>query len=143
MNVLVLSIKPKYAEAIYSGIKQFEFRKVPPRNLKAIYLMYESAPVSKITGTVSFCASLTCRAGAMVISIMRLMAVKKSIAIEMMGITEKELIAYAGGPNNFVTALMVGRADKDSSYEEYTRGIRPPQNWGTIRAAFQYPQPST
>lgn len=29
-SVLVLSIKPKYAEAIYSGEKQFEFRRAVP-----------------------------------------------------------------------------------------------------------------
>ena len=131
MNVLVLSIKPKYAEAIYSGSKHFEFRKVPPRNLNAVYLMYESAPVSKITGTVTFCASLTVRAHAMVGAIMGLMNIKKGHAISLMGITEKELIAYAGGPDKFVTALMVSRADNDSYYEQYH--IRPPQNWGTIR----------
>lgn len=134
-SVLVLSIKPKYAEAIYSGEKQFEFRKAPPRNLKAIYLVYESAPVSKITGTVTFCGSFTVRAGAMVDFIMRLMKVKKSVAVAMMGIDEKELVAYAGGPNNPVTALMVAHADRDSSYGQYR--IRPPQNWGTIRGSME------
>ena len=131
MNVLVLSIKPKYAEAIYSCSKHFEFRKVPPRNLNSVYLMYESAPVSKITGTVTFCVSLTVRAHAMVSAIMSLMNLKKWDAIRYMGITEKELIAYAGGPDKFVTALMVSLASKDSEYERYH--IRPPQNWGAIR----------
>ena len=132
MNVLVMSIKPQYAEAIYSGTKHFEFRKKPPTNLKAVYLVYESAPVSKLTGTVMFCGSFTVRAGAMVDVICRLMKVKKDMAISMMGVSEKELIAYAGGPNNLVTALMVANAGRDSHYEQYH--IRPPQNWGTIRA---------
>lgn len=132
MNVLVMSIKPQYAEAIYSGTKHFEFRKKPPTNLKACYLVYESAPVSKLTGTVMFCGSFTVRAGAMVDFICRLMKVKKAVAVSMMGISEKELIAYAGGPNNLVTALMVANAERDSHYEQYR--IRPPQNWGTIRA---------
>ena len=131
MNVLVMSIKPKYADLIYAGTKQFEFRKKPPTNLKAVYLVYESAPVSKLTGTVMFCGSFTVRAGAMVDFICRLMKVKKAYAVSMMGISEKELIAYAGGPNNLVTALMVATAERDSHYEQYC--IRPPQNWGTIR----------
>ena len=126
-----MSIKPQYAEAIYSGTKQFEFRKKPPTNLKAIYLVYESAPVSKLTGTVMFCGSFTVRAGSMVDFICRLMKVKKAMAVSMMGISEKDLIAYAGGPNNQVTALMVADAERDSHYEQYR--IRPPQNWGTIR----------
>lgn len=133
MNSLVMSIKPQYADAIYSGVKQFEFRKKPPTNLKAVYLIYESAPVSKLTGTVMFCGSFTVRAGVMVEFICRLMKVKKTFAIEMMGISEKELISYAGGPNNLVTALMIANAERDSFYEIFR--IRPPQNWGTIRAA--------
>ena len=132
MKVLVMSIKPQYAEAIYSGVKQFEFRKKPPTNLKAVYLIYESAPVSKLTGTVTFCGSFTVRAGMMVEFICRLMEVNKTLARAMMGIGEKELIAYAGGPNEPVTALMVANAERDSHYEQYR--IRPPQNWGTIRA---------
>ncbi len=131
MRTLVMSIKPRYAEAIYSGTKQFEFRKKPPTNLKAIYLVYESAPVSKLTGTVMFCGSFTVRAGSMVDFICRLMKVKKTEAVSMMGISEKALIAYAGGPNNQVTALMVADAERDSHYEQYR--IRPPQNWGAIR----------
>lgn len=54
MKVLVMSLKPQYAAAIYAGTKRFEFRKKPPTNLKAVYLVYESAPVSKLTGTVMF-----------------------------------------------------------------------------------------
>lgn len=132
MNVLVMSIKPQYADEIYDGNKKFEFRKKPPTNLKAVYLIYESAPVSKLTGTVMFCGSFTVRAGAMVEFICRLMKVKRDIAISMMGIGEKGLIAYAGGPNNYVTALMIANAERDLHYEQYR--IRPPQNWGTIRA---------
>ena len=136
MNVLVMSIKPKYADAIYAGTKKFEFRKKPPTNLKAVYLVYESEPVSKLTGTVMFCGSFTVRAGAMVYFICRLMKVKKAEAVSMMGISEKELIAYAGGPNNLVTTLMVADAERDSHYELYR--IRPPQNWGTIRAQLRH-----
>lgn len=132
MKVLVMSLKPQYAAAIYAGTKRFEFRKKPPTNLKAVYLVYESAPVSKLTGTVMFCGSFIVRSGMMVEFIMRLMKVNKTLAREMMGISEKELIAYAGGPNEPVTALMVGNAERSPHYEQYH--IRPPQSWGTIRA---------
>ncbi len=137
MKVLVMSIKPQYADAIYAGSKLFEFRKKPPTNLKAVYLVYESAPVSKLTGTVMFNGSFTFRARDMVFFIMRLMKCKKNLAISMMGISEKELIDYAGGPNNIVTALMIGDAKRDSYYAQYR--IRPPQNWGTIRACGPKP----
>lgn len=129
-SVLVLSIKPEYAEKIYSGIKRFEFRKAPPGNLKTVYAMYESAPVSKMTGFIGFKGSFTVRAGAMVGLIKALMRVGKKHAIELMGISERELINYAGGPDHFVTALLIEYADKDERLAQFK--IRPPQNWGTI-----------
>ena len=50
MNVL-LSIKPKYAEAILKGEKQYEFRKVifKDRKVERIYI-YSSSPVKRIVG---------------------------------------------------------------------------------------------
>lgn len=130
-KILVMSIKPKYAEMIYSGTKLFEFRKAPPRNLNASYLIYESAPVSSLTGMVNFSASLTVRSHAMVTLIRNLLGVTKTRAIEMMGITEKELIEYAGGPNKFVTALMIETPFRSPGLSRYK--IRPPQNWGQIQ----------
>lgn len=52
MNI-ILSIKPKWAEKIYSGEKTIEWRKGEPklaRNNGATVYIYETAPVSKITG---------------------------------------------------------------------------------------------
>lgn len=129
-HVLVMSIKPEYAQAIYSGVKIFEFRKKAPTNMDAIYLVYESAPVSKITGSVIFSLSFTARAGDMVKLIMRVMKVRKYVAVKMMGISEKELIAYAGGKYSYITALMISSPFRSSYYEAYK--IRPPQNWGRI-----------
>ncbi|MBR7064037.1 MAG: hypothetical protein IKI31_02660 [Treponema sp.] len=50
MNI-ILSIKPKWAELIYSGKKTIEWRKCVPRfrNIEKVFL-YETAPVKKITG---------------------------------------------------------------------------------------------
>lgn len=50
MNVL-LSIKPKYIEAIVRGDKLFEFRKsiFKDKHIRKVY-MYSSAPVRKIVG---------------------------------------------------------------------------------------------
>ena len=52
-NVL-LSIKPKYVNAILRGEKKFEFRKVIPRSkeIENIYI-YSSAPIQKIVGKFS------------------------------------------------------------------------------------------
>ena len=53
MNVL-LSIKPKYVEAIKNGKKKYEFRKIifKARNLERIYI-YASSPIKKIVGSFS------------------------------------------------------------------------------------------
>lgn len=52
-KVIVMAIKPKYAKAIYEGRKNWEFRKAPPPLFKTI-LLYETAPVSAVTGVVVF-----------------------------------------------------------------------------------------
>lgn len=51
MNV-VLSMKPKYANAILNGEKEYEFRKVIFRDtcVQKVYI-YSSSPVQKIVGT--------------------------------------------------------------------------------------------
>ena len=50
MNI-ILSIKPKWAELIYSGKKTIEWRKSFPKreNIECVFL-YETAPVKKVTG---------------------------------------------------------------------------------------------
>ena len=48
---ILLSIKPKYANLIFDGIKKFEFRKKIPKNrsIKSV-VVYASAPISKVIG---------------------------------------------------------------------------------------------
>lgn len=50
-DALLLSIKPKYAKAIYDGLKKYEFRRACPRvHLPLPCFFYESKPVSLVTG---------------------------------------------------------------------------------------------
>ena len=51
MNVL-LSIRPKYVEAIMNGEKRYEFRKIifKNREVEEVYI-YSTAPVKKIVGS--------------------------------------------------------------------------------------------
>ncbi len=50
MDVL-LSIKPKYAEAILKGEKKYEFRKIIFKNKKIRYIyIYSTSPIKKIVG---------------------------------------------------------------------------------------------
>lgn len=50
MKSIILSIKPQYAELIYSGQKDVEFRKrIPSKPFHHVWI-YETAPVQMITG---------------------------------------------------------------------------------------------
>ncbi|MEW6776169.1 MAG: hypothetical protein AB1405_07740 [Bdellovibrionota bacterium] len=62
---IVMSIKPVYANAIYSRLKKYEFRRVR-MNAKSgdLVLIYETAPVSMLTGgfvigTVSYLQNMS------------------------------------------------------------------------------------
>ncbi len=46
---IILSIKPRYAEKIFSGEKKFEYRKRIPSVIKEV-LVYSSSPVKKVIG---------------------------------------------------------------------------------------------
>lgn len=49
MRVL-LSIKPKYAEKIFSGVKRYEFRKQAFKKPVNVVVLYATKPVGKIVG---------------------------------------------------------------------------------------------
>lgn len=131
-RINVISIRPEYAKKIYEGEKLFEFRKVPPRSFGTRFFVYESAPISTLTGTLSFDLAITVRADKMVGTIAKLMDVNKNVAIGMMGISEDDLIAYAGLPERYITALRIEYALSDPFIGSRFR-IRPPQNWGAVR----------
>ena len=51
MILVILSIKPKYCQAIIDGKKKYEFRKRIPKHWKdARFLIYASSPVQRIIG---------------------------------------------------------------------------------------------
>lgn len=48
-NTIIISIKPKYIEKIFSGEKRWEYRKSFPDGVEAM-LIYATAPIKKIVG---------------------------------------------------------------------------------------------
>ena len=50
---ILLSIKPKYSEKIFSGEKRYEFRKQKPRRFVNRVFIYESSPSKVIVGWFS------------------------------------------------------------------------------------------
>lgn len=120
-KVIVMALKPKYARAIYEGRKNWEFRKAPPPLFHHIYI-YESAPVSAITGKVMFCESVT----GIPLAVWDIVKTNKCYTKNLAGISLPDLEAYAG--KKLVTALRVYEAkrfDKPIPFE-----AKAPQNWG-------------
>lgn len=117
-KVIVMAIKPKYAKAIYEGRKRWEFRKKPPRLWTPIYI-YESAPVSKITGVLVFSLAIQgCPDDVYY-------AAKKIKG--RIGTSFKDVLTYANGVN--VSALFVEHVHK--AEHPIVFNARVPQNWGT------------
>ena len=128
-KVIVMSLKPKYAKAIYEGRKNWEFRKTPPPLFKTIYI-YESAPVSKITGTVLFSEEIR----GVPLSVYEIVKTNKCFTRNLAGITAFELEEYTG-PLSLVSALRVCRAERLE--HPITFSAKPPQNWGTFRGCLR------
>ena len=115
----VILLKPEYAKAIYDGRKTWEFRKVPPPLCRWLAI-YESAPVSAITGQIVFSASMTAYGAS---AILRMVKSLRGRA----GVSEKALAAYAGDKK--ITAILVRRAIRWNAPLKLFP--RPPQNWGS------------
>jgi len=126
--VIVMAIKPKYAKAIYEGRKNWEFRKAPPPIFERIYI-YESAPVSRITGRVVFDSSVT----GLRLDVWEVVSTCRPFGGNRPGISKEEFMAYAGG--KIVTALHIYKAERLE--HEVTFGAKPPQNWGRFAATYR------
>lgn len=130
-KVYVMALKPKYAKMIYEGRKNWEFRKAPPPLFKAIYI-YESAPVSKVTGLLYFTESFT----AVPETVFDFAKRNRIYTQNKPGIGYDELMDYAG--DDLVTALRVTNAERLDHPIELSG--KPPQNWGKFRAQLRHPE---
>ena len=121
-TVVVMAIKPKYAEAIYSGKKRWEFRtQLPP--VPGWVLIYESAPVSAVTGRVFLAAKIQGDPS----FVWNVMKTQKVIG-QLPGISQREFYAYCGKRSS-VSACATFFAEPFDSPVPLPEGVRPPQNW--------------
>lgn len=120
----VISLKPEFAQAIYEGKKNWEFRlKAPP--IGKWILIYESAPVSAITGQLIFCEEIK----GLPLNVWDLMRLNKNYSSNLPGISKRQFDKYTES-HHFVSALRVFRAEP---FERKITLQKPPQNWGTFR----------
>lgn len=127
MKVALLSIKPKYAEAILEGKKLFEFRKRPIGHDVDRVLIYVTKPYGKIVGSF--------RIGDVIIDTpQRLWELLNSIS----GLTAEEFFKYYEGYNKGV-AIEIKDVIRFSEYidpKKFIPGFRPPQSYIYIDLNF-------
>lgn len=131
---IILSLKPVYANKIYSGEKEWEFRKAfciarvdVDKNVKVF--IYETAPVKKITGwfTVDLDSAVPVPDG--------LNVMWRHLKDERIGINEEEFRAYFNKPG-FAHAWHIGNVKKFvEPVDPYKEGYwsRPPQSYCRIK----------
>jgi len=124
----LISIKPRFAEMIFSGEKTVELRRVPPKvNAGDLALVYVSSPAMELQG---------CFEVARVISAAPTALWEKVGA--QSGITRLEFRSYFHGKSN-AYALVIKRAWKLptpirlSVLRDQNVGFHPPQNFRYIR----------
>lgn len=119
MKVL-LSIKPEFAEKIFSGEKKFEFRRsiFKKQDVKKV-VVYASAPVSKVIGEFEIGSVLTA-------DLLDLWEKTKKYS----GITEEYFYEYFQGRDSGY-AIQVKNTNKYSTPQriESRFGVKPPQSF--------------
>ncbi len=123
-RIIIMAIKPKYAEAIYSGKKRWEFRKAPPPVPGWVWL-YESAPVSAITGQVFLGAKIQGESSL----VWGFAKAQKTIGGSA-GITEKQFSDYVGKAHSVAACACFFAERTVNGPIPLPPGVRPPQNWG-------------
>ena len=124
MNI-ILSIKPKWAEKIYSGEKTIEWRKNAPKNADdhSIIFLYETAPICKVTGCMRF-------DGATAYDFIHLPIVPRQV-LKLSGcVQQKDLDKYQGKSKEIYAWRFYGafKFIIPKTLEEFSLK-RPPQSW--------------
>ena len=128
MNI-ILSIKPEWAEKIYSGEKCVEWRKTMPKRFRHcdMVFLYETAPVKKITGFLKLDG----------IAIIKPENLNKCHdLIELGCLEERELKKYAGGKPIYGWLIKETVRFSGEDLKEIGEGLeafgvkRAPQSWG-------------
>ena len=129
-RVLVLSLKPKYADAILSGTKTVELRRTRPNiKIPTLTLIYSTSPVRSIVGScrADWTESRTLR------DLWRLTS-------DRTGVSRREFHEYFAGLSEGVALHLSGaqRAEAPVSLAQLRRlvgGFRPPQSFAYLPAA--------
>lgn len=121
-RLVVMSIRPRFAKAIYSRTKQFEFRRVRTQLRSGdLVLVYESAPVSYLTGQF--------HVGKVVIG-----SPTDLIELEAEGTSRVAVQHYLLGAQvaSAIEVLDPVRWREKVCFNEFLPGYRPPQSYAFV-----------
>lgn len=124
---IIISIKPKWAQKIYSGEKTIEWRKTRPSMLiprEKIYI-YETAPISQVTGYFVMAGIINFHGRNWTKP-----SEQMQKCIDAGCVPVQDLIAYQG-TGDFLCAWGVEKVvkfERPKSLEEFNTR-RPPQSW--------------
>lgn len=121
-TVVILAIHPRHAAAIYAGKKRWVFSKVPPP-VPGWVLLYETAPVSAVTGKVFLVAEIQGEP----VCVLDIAKTQKTIGGGP-GITEREFRAYVGKARSAACAIFW--AQRFDAPVPLPPGVTPPKNFG-------------
>ena len=124
---VIMAIKPRFAKLIYEGRKVWEFRKTPPPLMRLVFV-YESAPVSAITGTLMFRSKVE----GILDDVWETVSRSKVFTFNGTGIGYDALREYVGNSPT-VAALRVCCVERIDTPVKVS--FRPPLNWCSLTAA--------
>ena len=126
-SALLLSLKPKFAAAIYEGRKRVEFRRLSPRCQTPIKaFIYETLPVGRVTGTVEVVDIIKAPVG----ELLNLVSVDDPLRKDYQSYLLKALKPCA------LALREAKRFDKNLSIAElFDSPSRPPQSFCYVRVA--------
>ena len=127
---VIMAIKPRFAKMIYEGRKFWEFRTTNPPPLMRLVFVYESAPVSAITGTLMFRSKVE----GILDDVWEKVSRSKVFAFNGTGIRYSDLRKYVGDSKT-VAALRVCDVKRMDTPLKVKTFIRPPRNWCSLTAA--------
>lgn len=120
-RAVLLSVKPRFAELILSGVKKVEFRRIWAAQPVGLAVIYSSSPVQRIVGIVGI-------NGTFVASPSKVWA--KCLTLGP-GLQRKELMEYFAGKDEACGVLLgeVTLPPKPVPPKSLFKGFRPPQSY--------------
>lgn len=130
---LYLSVKPQFAEAILTGAKTLELRKIAPiRGYGAEILVYATAPTAAIVGTAQLDRNPRCReVGLRDFDAMRMACVSAAVMREYVGERDYVYGLRLSDPVRFTHPISLAVAR-----ERWGASIAPPQGYRYLDGAL-------